>query len=75
MLSRDELQRLVEFMQARGLDHKDLGRKMHFSPTYVFGVLGGAWQASDSFKWHFALAFGFEAAREVFAPSAELVAV
>lgn len=61
-----ERERLIAWMAERGLSHEELARRLKWSPSYVFGALGGAWGLSDSFRWTFARVFGFEAAGEVF---------
>lgn len=59
--------RMIAFMAARQLDHRTLARIMKWSPTYIYGALGGAWQFGTSFRRAFAQTFGDEAAAQVFA--------
>lgn len=61
-----ERERLVEWMKAHEMAYDDLARRMKWSPTFVFGALGGAWELSDSFRWTFARVFGFAEAAKVF---------
>lgn len=61
-----ERTRLLRFMQERNLDHKALGRVMKFSPTFIYGYLGGAWSATAAFKWTFGQTFGFDVAQAIF---------
>lgn len=68
MSERTERERLIQFMTERKLDHKELARTMKWSPTYIYGYLGGAWSLTDSFRWTFAKTFGFDAAGRVFVP-------
>jgi hypothetical protein len=61
-----EITRLIAWLAERQWTHKDLARRMKWSPTHIYGALGGAWSLSDSFRWHFAETFGLEAAAEIF---------
>ena len=66
MSDNTERQNLIAFLQARHWSHKDLARTMKWSPTFIYGFLGGAWGLTDSFRWHFAQTFGFDVAAKVF---------
>lgn len=75
MTDLSERERLIRFMDAHEMTYKDLARQMKWSPTFIFGALGGAWSLTDSFRWAFAKTFGFEAAAQIFnaAPRASQV--
>jgi len=60
-----ERKRLVAFMQERGLDHRRLGRQMKWSPTFIYGFIGGAWSLTDAFRQEFAQTFGDDVAARV----------
>lgn len=61
-----ERERLIKWMNAAGWDHVTLGRAMKWSPTYIYGFLGGAWSLTQSFRLAFAQTFGDEAADQIF---------
>ncbi|MCX6786860.1 MAG: hypothetical protein NTU85_03565 [Candidatus Kaiserbacteria bacterium] len=61
-----ERERLIAFLHQRGMQYTDLARRMKWSPTFVFGFLGGAWSLTNSFRLAFSQTFGDEAAQEVF---------
>lgn len=65
-VEQTERERLIQFMAEHQLDHKDLARRMKWSPTFIYGAIGGAWSLTDSFRWTFAKTFGFEAAASIF---------
>lgn len=66
MSDQTERERLLAWMQAHNLDHRTLGRSMKFSPTFIYGYLGGAWSMSNSFRWAFGQTFGFDVAQSIF---------
>lgn len=61
-----ERERLIAFLQTWEMEYTDLARRMKWSPTFIFGLLGGAWPASRSFRLTFSQTFGNDAAQEVF---------
>jgi len=66
-----ERERLSAFLNDRHWDHRDLAHRLHWSPAFVYGMLGGAWAITDSFRWAFTKMFGLAAAAQVFGLSVE----
>jgi hypothetical protein len=61
-----ERERLIQFMTEHELSYKDLAHRMKWSPTFIFGALGGAWPLTNSFRQAFAETFGADEAAQVF---------
>ncbi len=59
-------ERLIQFLNDRQMTYRDLGRKMKWSPTFIYGVLGGAWPVTNSFRWAFEATFGPDVMQAIF---------
>ena len=58
--------RLIYWLAENGLDYRSLAHVMKWSPSYIYGYLGGAWDVSPQFKAAFRQTFGPEIADRVF---------
>ena len=57
---------LIRFLAEHRLDYKGLAHLMKWSPSYIYGYLGGAWDVSPQFKQVFGQTFGSEIAEQIF---------
>lgn len=48
-MTETERARLIAWLTAQGMDYKQLAHVMKFSPTAIYGALGGAWPFSPTF--------------------------
>jgi hypothetical protein len=66
VIDETERGKLLRFMSEKNLDYVGLARAMKWSPTFIYGFLGGAWSLTRSFRLAFAQTFGIAAAAAVF---------
>lgn len=57
---------LIAWLKERQMSHKYLAHLMQWSPSYIYGYLGGAWDVSPQFVARFAQVFGAEIASQIF---------
>ena len=66
--------RMIRWLAESGLDYRSLAHKMKWSPSYIYGYLGGAWDVSPQFQAAFRQTFGSEIANSIFQDAEEVSA-
>ena len=61
----NDLTNFQQWIKAQGFSHEKLARRLDVSQVLVHGYATGRKPVSDSFRWKFAIVFGFELAKEL----------
>jgi len=61
----NDLTKFQEWIKAQGFSHEKLARRLDVSQVLVHSYATGRRPISDSFRWKFAIMFGYELAKDL----------
>lgn len=68
------MEELRKWMEQNKVSNSDLAERLGLSYNYIYLIVNGQRDITDTFRWRFAQAYGYEEATRLFTQPAEVTA-